>query len=103
MSEDKQFFYANAVEIALSVFDVNLKFMRTGNPTTSLAQSQANPPLMQQIQPTLQDQMVIGMSPQHAKALLVNLTEGLKQYEAQFGALPDGTKLQAGITLPAKH
>ena len=76
MSEDKQFFYANSVEVAVTIFDVNLKFMRTGTPKS--------PPkvgIQQNIPPVLLDEMVIGMSPQHAKALLPALTEALKLYD----------------------
>lgn len=75
MSEDKHFFYANAVEVAVSMYDLNLKFMRTGTPKSTLQTG------MQQVQPELLDEMVIGMSPQHAKALLPALTTALQQYE----------------------
>lgn len=78
MSEDKHFFYANSVEIAVSTYDVNLKFMRTGTPKSTMQ------PGMQQVQPELLDEMVIGMSPQHAKALLPALAQALQQYETQF-------------------
>ena len=78
MSENK-FFYANSVEIAVSQYDVNLKFMRTGTPKPSL-----QPGGTQQVIPELLNKIIIGMSPQHTKALLSALTEALKQYEKTF-------------------
>lgn len=84
MSEDKQFFYANAVEVAVSMYDVNLKFMRTGTPKSSLKVG-----TQQNVQTELLDEMIIGMSLQHAKALLPALSEALKLYEMQSSSLQD--------------
>lgn len=86
MSEEKQqFFYANAVEVAMSVFDINLKFMRTGTPKTDLQQSGKGG---QTTQAEFREEMVVAMSPQQAKAFLPALTNVLEMYEKQFGVIP---------------
>lgn len=99
MSEDKQFFYANSVEVAVSAFDFNLKFLRNGTSASNPKQNSKQHTAKVRANIELRDEMVIGMSPQHAKAMLPHLTEMLKAYEETFGPLPDIAKLQEQITL----
>ena len=96
MSDENKFFYANGVELAMTAFDVNLKFLRTG--TQTVLQQQSG---IKQASAVLQDEMVVGMSPQQAKLLVENLTNVLQAYEVQIGKLPDSEKLKVGMKAPA--
>lgn len=75
----KKFFYSNGLEIAVSPYDFNLKFLRTGaragiepgDPVTSI-------PL---------DEIIIAMSPAHAKAMISGLYNSVVDYEKTIGPI----------------
>ena len=68
-------FYANAVNIMSSLYDLTISF-RTQSPVLV---DQAKPPLIQS-----SSECNIRMSPQHAKALAALLVDQVRQYEATF-------------------
>lgn len=86
MSDDKQYFYANSVEVAVTLYDINLKFLRTG--TGEVPLNLTNSPVAQQMQPKKVDEFSICMSPQHAKSMLPALTSAIAKYEEIYGVIP---------------
>jgi len=78
MTSDGKFFYTNALEVAASSYDVNLKFMRNG--TSTGASSDASPVI------ELKDEITVAMSPAHAKAMLPSLLRIVLEYEKHSGA-----------------
>ena len=86
MSEEEHDFYANAVNVSSTIYDVTLNF-RTQSPVF-LDQGQ---------QPVIEASAVfnVRMSPQHAKALTALLAKHIKDYEAKYRAqLPLPPELQ---------
>lgn len=96
MSEEKKFFYANSVEVGVTAYDITLKFMRNGTISNLTPQSVKG---LSQPKTELQDEFIIGMSPQHAKALLPVLTQLIKLYEDSYGKLPEIDKLNTQIKI----
>ena len=92
MSDDAKYFYANAVQIAVTPFDVTLTFMRNGIPNgavTTLVPTQT--------QGKVVDSSAIGMSPSHAKAMLPAIYNAIVEYEKSFGKLGLPPELQANF------
>ena len=83
MEADKQFFYTNAMEISISPYDLNFKFLRQ-------VAGEAELPLMEQ-QPKKIAELVVSMSPTHAKAMLTSIYISVMNYEKDVGkiALPE--------------
>ncbi|MGA9397759.1 MAG: DUF3467 domain-containing protein [Anaerolineaceae bacterium] len=74
-------FYANAVNIASSVYDVTLQFKNQTPQIDSkgnLIEISGKPAI------NITGEMTIRMSPQHAKALATILCEHVKLYEKQY-------------------
>lgn len=84
MSDEKKFFYANAVEVGVTPYDVSLKFMRSGSADAPLTATAVT----KNVQLVKIDEFIIGMSPQHAKAMLPSLTSAVAQYEQMYGTIP---------------
>ena len=99
MNEEKPFFYANAMEVATSAYDLNLKFLRTGTVTVIRNQATATPE-MRQAQVEVRAEISVVMSPQHAKAMLPSLILAIENYEKMFGPLPSAETLRTAIQLP---
>lgn len=78
MESEKQFFYCNSVEIGVSAFDVNLKFIRQGTPKN--AKSGA-------VIPENIAELTVAMSPAHAKAMLPGLYKAIIDYEKKVGLI----------------
>ena len=74
MSEDQHDFYANAVNVTSSIYDVTLNF-RTQSP---VMMSQGKPPVFE-----ASAVFNVRMSPQHAKALTALLVKHIVDYEAK--------------------
>lgn len=77
MDTEAKFFYCNGLELAVSPFDFNLKFVRQG------AAPNAEPGKM--TAPAKLDELMVAMSPAHAKAMLAGLYQSVKDYEANIG------------------
>ena len=86
MTEDPKFFYANAVEVALSAYDFSFRFMRQGPPMPG--KKLGEPGGQQQVEAVLFDAFTVAMSPSHAKAVMNALIENIRTYEAAFGPIP---------------
>lgn len=89
-------FYANAVNITSSIYDISLAF-KSQAPQID---NQGNVMLIKD-QPVVNvaDELIVRMSPQHAKALAAILVKHIKQYEKQFGVelpLPPDMKILWG-------
>jgi len=82
MDENPKNFYANAVNIAVSLYDVTFVF-RSQSPmvddTGQIMQNDKGQPLI-----NVSDEFVVRMSPQHAKALASLLMKNVIEYEKQF-------------------
>ena len=77
MDTEGRFFYTNGLELAVSAYDFNLKFLRQGAPE--------NPEPGKQLAPARLDELIVGMSPGHAKTMLVGLYKAVRDYEANIG------------------
>jgi len=81
---EARFFYSNALEVTLTPFDVSLKFQRRGTVTES---APATLTQMQEGTGVIQEAVVIGMSPQHAKVIIPALVQMVQEYEKRFGTI----------------
>ena len=79
MDTEKKFFYSNALELAVSPYDFSLKFLRTGV-------AAGTTPGVATI-PVPLDEIIIAMSPGHAKAILSGLYKSVIDYENTFGSI----------------
>lgn len=79
MDADNKFFYANGLEVAVSPFDFNLKFLRQGADSDAVGGAPAATKRL--------DEIIIGMSPAHAKAMLSGLFTSVSDYEKSFGII----------------
>lgn len=86
MESDNQFFYANGLELAVSPFDITLKFLRQGAPEGAAAGVD--------LQPKRIAELSVAMSPGHAKAMLAGLYTSIMEYEQKVGeiAVPSETQ-----------
>ena len=81
MDDRPKNFYANAVNIVGSLYDVTMVFRSQSPQLDDLGK-----PLILNNQPALNvsDEMVVRMSPQHAKSLAALLIQQVILYEKQF-------------------
>jgi hypothetical protein len=84
--EQENFFYANGLELAVSVFDVTLRFIRNGAAPGSVPTQGAKPVRFADFS--------ISMSPSHAKAMMVPLVNAIREYEKAHGKIPVEAKDQ---------
>lgn len=82
MEIEKQFFYTNGAEIAVSPYDLNIKFLRQGTP-----EGASGNPVGNNIQPTTMAELTVAMSLSHAKTLLPGLYQSIIDYERSFGLI----------------
>lgn len=85
MAVDEKFFYSNAIEVAVSPFDINLKFIRNGTATPAQVVP-VNTPV--DATPIVQEAMVVAISPSSLKTMLPGLLQAVAIYEQKFGAIP---------------
>ncbi len=78
MESDMQFFYSNSVEIGVSPFDVNLKFIRQGTPENAKEGA---------VVPQNMAELTVAMSPAHAKAMLAGFYKAVFDYENNVGKI----------------
>ena len=79
MSNEGKFFYSNGLEVAVSPFDFNLKFLRQGAPENAEAGKL--------LAPSRLDEIIVAMSPSHAKAMLAGLYSAVMDYETNIGPI----------------
>lgn len=99
MESDNKFFYSNGLQVAVSPFDINLKFLRQGAPDNAV---EGKP-----MQPQVLDEIIIAMSPAHAKAMLSGLFQSIMSYEKDVGPIALPADLQKAFnetftTVPKK-
>ena len=85
MTIETKFFYANSVEVAVSPFDISLKFMRNGTATLETVAVHTTPV---DATPVVMDALTIAMSPSAAKSMLPALLQLISVYEQKFGTIP---------------
>jgi hypothetical protein len=73
--EESPKFYANNVRISSNVFDIRFIFGLFVENTEDLV--------------TIEPQVVLHMSPQHAKSVAELLNRQLAEYEEKYGAIPE--------------
>jgi Protein of unknown function (DUF3467) len=73
-SGDFKAIYSNAARLGITPWDINIMFFMIQEPAGGGA-------------PTLEDQMLVKMSPQHFKAFGKAMERVLAGYEAQFGTV----------------
>lgn len=80
-------FYANALDVAVSPYDLTLRFARNMPPAHGLGKSEASEEVLT---PVRGGEIAVLTSPTHAKAILSALIVGLLRYEKDIGpvALP---------------
>lgn len=81
MIDEKNFFYANAIEVAYSPYDVSLKFQRNGADASSSSAAR-------EVMPKTLNDFIISMSPGHLKAMLPALYRAVCDYERKYGEMP---------------
>ena len=84
---DKQFFYSNGLEIAVSPYDINLKFFRQGTPQSAVVTDPLKSKALN-IQLQKNAELTVAMSPGHAKAMLSALYTSIINYEKSVGPIP---------------
>jgi len=77
----KNFFYSNKLELGVSPYDFSFKFLRK-----SAGQDSDN------LEPVTDDELIVYMSPSHAKTLIPMLSMAIQEYEKQFGKIPKKKK-----------
>jgi hypothetical protein len=89
MADDAKFFYTNGAEMALSSYDVTIKFLRNGTGTSNIGDPAAAPgSVVQPMQPQVLDQLSVAMSLSHCKTMVSGMLEMLSAYEEQHGTIP---------------
>jgi hypothetical protein len=83
MNTDKNFFYANGMELAVSTYDISLKFLRNGSPSNAVPGVPNAPARL--------DEIIVAMSPGHAKAMLAGLYKTIVDYEENIGPITIGS------------
>jgi hypothetical protein len=86
MAIDEKFFYTNGVEVGISPFDINLKFMRNGTATPDSVKEAAKA-APAETAAMIRETMTVAMSPAHAKTMLPLLWQMVQIYEQNFGAI----------------
>lgn len=86
MSIEPKFFYSNSSELTASAYEIGIRFMRNGVPVSEVPHGTVG--TSESAEATVQDVMVVAMSPGHAKAILPGLLNVVRQYEEQFGSIP---------------
>lgn len=86
MSEEKPFFYCNGLQVATSPYDITLNFIRHAPKVGAATGLMAGVPS----DPVRAAELLVSMSPMHAKAMLPGLFKVVADYENTFGpiALP---------------
>lgn len=87
MAEDK-FFYANGAEMAVTPYDVTMKFLRNGSSTSSVGSAPNTAGAPMEATPTILDTMSVSMSPSHAKTVAAAMLHLIREYEKQYGTIP---------------
>jgi hypothetical protein len=94
MEEHRPIFYANSVQAASNIFDVTLT-LRSQSPQVDsagdISEINGQPAIV------VNDEQLVQMSPQHAKAFAIVLVESIKNYEKSYG-----TKLPVPLELQEK-
>ena len=86
MGDEAKFFYANAVFLAVSNYDVSMRFVRN----EPAADAQPGPGS----QVVVADTFTVAMSITHAKSMLPVLMDAVVQYEKLFGKQALAPELQ---------
>lgn len=82
MENDRKFYYANAVNMAISLYDVTF-VLRNQSPQID---PEGNLMVLNNKQVIdVSEEIVIRMSPQHAKAFAILLVKNIAEYEKNFG------------------
>jgi len=76
----KNFFYSNNLELGVSPYDFSFKFLRKSAGQDS--DSDDN------LEPVTDDELIVYMSPSHAKTLIPMLSMAIQEYEKEFGKIP---------------
>lgn len=76
-------FYTNAMELALSAYDVTLRFLRNGSDNSAAAG-----PGPTESKVVVLDSLIVSMSPSHLKAMMPALIIAIVEYEKMFGSIP---------------
>lgn len=77
------FFYTNAMDAAISPYDVSMKFMRNVPAVSAVEVAAGAEAAFKSAQ-----SLTVSMSPSHAKAMLPALIRLVSEYEKKFGAIP---------------
>lgn len=85
MTIETKFFYANALELGTSPYEIGLKFMRLGTSTPDTPRAGQDG---QELQSSVLDALHVSMSPSHAKAMLPALVNSVLDYEKKYGKIP---------------
>ena len=79
MDREPKFFYANGVEMAVSAYDFNLKFVRQGAPSGATPGTAVTAERL--------DELTVTMSPAHAKTLIGVFIKSVHDYEKNIGKI----------------
>ena len=81
MNENPKHFYANAVNLLGSIFDVSMVFRSQSHQIDDTGKPML---INNQTSLSVDDEITIRMSPQHAKAFAALLMDQVVEYEKQF-------------------
>ncbi len=95
MPTETNFFYANAMETSVSVYDLSLKFIRTA--PLGITPGMSPPVAGTSVETKLEaaETLIVAMSPSHAKAMLPSIIHLIHQYEVRYGRIPLPPEQQA--------
>jgi hypothetical protein len=88
MSDDK-FFYANGAEVAVTAYDIAIKFLRNGSSTSLVGSSPSKTGRDgEEREAQVLDNLSVFMSPSHAKTVIAAMLHLVREYERQYGQIP---------------
>lgn len=93
VNESDDFFYANAMELAVSPYDFSLRFIRNAAGQVALPEGVRTG----EVPVVTRASMTVGMSPTHAKAMLPALVNAVLRYEEQLGKLTIPQEMQTAF------
>lgn len=85
---EHKFFYANASEMGVSIFDVSIRFVRQGWETTNPSGVSGRTGETGDAKAVAVEAVTISLAPAQAKSLAVNLFKAIRDYEAKNGRIP---------------
>lgn len=82
---NRTFIYSNSAEIAVTPWDINIKFFRMRTPDSPALAAATT--ALGMVLPEKAEECLVAMSPAHAKKFLESLQLGIEQFEKMHGTI----------------